>query len=451
MPYELAHTRGGIKLQTEFILFIIMISIFMVSCFLFKLPVSIAMVLAAISGAIVGGYGVPIDQLIEGTFAYIDTILIIATAMIFMKVVQESGALHTLNSLIIKKFHKKPVLMLIFLMLIVMFPGMITGSSTAAVLSAGALVAPVLMTLGIPRDKTGAIIAIGGILGMIAPPVNVPAMIIGGGIDLPYVGFTVPLLLLTIPLAIFTVLSLGLRHVKDFDYDSITKTNMNITSKAQGTDFGSNILMEDNGGIIVFLPILLVLVLMVSSKLLPTIVPDLGMPPIFVIGSIAGLITGKRVNIIKATKEAINSALPVLGILMGVGMFIQIMTLTGVRGFIVINSLSLPSVLLYLGIAVAIPAFGAVSAFGSASILGVPFVLALLGKNEIITTASLSLIAGLGDLVPPTALAGIFAAQVVGEQNYFKVLKKCLVPAMAILIWGLLFVIFAKPIGSIIF
>lgn len=156
-------------------------------------------------------------------------------------------------------------------------------------------------------------------------------------------------------------------------------------------------------------------------------------------------------NIIKATKEAINSALPVLGILMGVGMFIQIMTLTGVRGFIVINSLSLPSVLLYLGIAVAIPAFGAVSAFGSASILGVPFVLALLGKNEIITTASLSLIAGLGDLVPPTALAGIFAAQVVGEQNYFKVLKKCLVPAVAILIWGLLFVIFAKPIGSIIF
>lgn len=415
----------------------------MVSCFLFKLPVSIAMVLAAISGAIVGGYGVPIDQLIEGTFAYIDTILIIATAMIFMKVVQESGALHTLNSLIIKKFHKKPVLMLIFLMLIVMFPGMITGSSTAAVLSAGALVAPVLMTLGIPRDKTGAIIAIGGILGMIAPPVNVPAMIIGGGIDLPYVGFTVPLLLLTIPLAIFTVLSLGLRHVKGFDYDSIT--NMNITSKAQGTE------MEDNGGIIVFLPILLVLVLMVSSKLLPTIVPDLGMPPIFVIGSIAGLITGKRVNIIKATKEAINSALPVLGILMGVGMFIQIMTLTGVRGFIVINSLSLPSVLLYLGIAVAIPAFGAVSAFGSASILGVPFVLALLGKNEIITTASLSLIAGLGDLVPPTALAGIFAAQVVGEQNYFKVLKKCLVPAVAILIWGLLFVIFAKPIGSIIF
>ena len=34
---------------------------------------------------------------------------------------------------------------LVLLMLIIMFPGMITGSSTAAVLSAGAIVAPILL------------------------------------------------------------------------------------------------------------------------------------------------------------------------------------------------------------------------------------------------------------------------------------------------------------------
>lgn len=190
---------------------------------------------------------------------------------------------------------------------------------------------------------------------------------------------------------------------------------------------------------------------MTTSKLLPQVIPDLGMPLIFIIGAIVGLFTGEKVDIIKTTKEAINSTLPVLGILMGVGMFIQIMTLTGVRGFIVINALSLPSILLYIGIAVVMPAFGAVSSFGSASVLGVPFVLALLGQNEIVTASALSLIAGLGDLVPPTALAGIFAAQVVGEDNYVNVLKKCLVPALAILIYGLIFVIFAGPIASIIF
>lgn len=425
-------------MQIEFIIFIAMVSVFMIGAFLLKLPVSISMVLASVVGALVGGYGIPIDQLVEGTFGYIDTILVIATAMMFMKVVQESGALNALNDLIVRRFHNKKVILLILLMLIIMFPGMITGSSTAAVLSAGALIAPVLMVMGIPRDKTGAIIAIGAILGMIAPPVNVPAMIIGGGIDLPYVGFTLPLLLLTIPLAIFTVLFLGLRYVREFDYEKSAKEGMfSIESEYSGFK--------------IYIPIILVLVLMVASKLLPQIVPDLGMPLIFVIGAIVGLFTGKKVNIIRSTKEAINSTLPVLGILMGVGMFIQIMTLTGVRGFIVINALSLPSVLLYISIGIAMPAFGAVSSFGSASVLGVPFLLALLGQNEIVTASALSLIAGLGDLVPPTALAGIFAAQVVGEENYVSVLKKCFIPALAILIYGLIFVIFAKPIASIIF
>ncbi|MEA3420451.1 MAG: TRAP transporter large permease, partial [Acidobacteriota bacterium] len=97
----------------------------------------------------------------------------------------------------------------------------------------------------------------------------------------------------------------------------------------------------------------------------------------------------------------------------------------------------LPPALLYVGIATSMPLFGAVSAYGSASILGVPFILALINKNAIITSSALSAIAGLGDLMPPTALAGIFAAQVVGEKNYFKVLRYCLVPAFFELVMGI--------------
>jgi TRAP-type C4-dicarboxylate transport system permease large subunit len=47
----------------------------------------------------------------------------------------------------------------------------------------------VLIRLGVPVLKTAAAIAMGAIYGMIAPPINLPAMIIGGGIDMPYVGF----------------------------------------------------------------------------------------------------------------------------------------------------------------------------------------------------------------------------------------------------------------------
>ena len=61
------------------------------------------------------------------------------------------------------------------------------------------------------------------------------------------------------------------------------------------------------------------------------------------------------------------------------------------------------------------------------------------------------MIAGLGDFVPPTALAGIFAAQVVGEERYSRILKKSLIPCGVILVWGLLFIIFADKLGPIIF
>nr|WP_306558941.1 TRAP transporter large permease subunit [Cetobacterium somerae] len=413
-----------------------MIIVFTFSCFKLKLPVSIAMVLSAVTGTLMSGNGIPVRHLVEGMFGYIDTILVIATAMIFMKTIQEIGTLNALSASILKKFHSTPWVLLIFLMIVSMFPGMITGSSTAAVLTAGSIVAPILMLVGIPIVETATIIAIGGILGMIAPPVNVPAMIIGGGIDMPYVGFTIPLLLLTIPVAIFTVLYLGLKYVKKINYDEI-KSKINLED-------------IERYGWKLYLPIILGVVLMVLGKVMPTIF-NLGMPLIFLISALVGLFCGKKVNFIAVSKEAIKETLPVLGILMGVGMFIQVMTLTGVRGFIVVNSLSLPPAMIYVAMAITIPLFGAVSSFGAASVLGVPFLMVFLAQNQIITASSISFIAGLGDLMPPTALAGIFAAQVVGLKDYSLVLKKSIVPALVIIVYSILFIVFSKEIASIIY
>lgn len=423
-------------MSQELIIFLGMIIVFTFSCFKLKLPVSIAMVLSAVTGTLISGNGIPVRHLVEGMFGYIDTILVIATAMIFMKTIQEIGTLNALSASILKKFHSTPWVLLIFLMIVSMFPGMITGSSTAAVLTAGSIVAPILMLVGIPIVETATIIAIGGILGMIAPPVNVPAMIIGGGIDMPYVGFTIPLLLLTIPVAIFTVLYLGLKYVKKINYDEI-KSKINLED-------------IEKYGWKLYLPIILGVVLMVLGKVMPTIF-NLGMPLIFLISALVGLFCGKKVNFIAVSKEAIKETLPVLGILMGVGMFIQVMTLTGVRGFIVVNSLSLPPAMIYVAMAITIPLFGAVSSFGAASVLGVPFLMVFLAQNQIITAASISFIAGLGDLMPPTALAGIFAAQVVGLKDYSLVLKKSIVPALVIIVYSILFIVFSKEIASIIY
>lgn len=416
----------------ELITLLVMVAVFLLGCFLCKLPVSLSMVLASVSGAVVAGEGLALRHVVEGMFSYVDTIMVIATAMVFMKVVQESGALDAVASLIIQKFHKIPALMLIFIMVIIMFPGMITGSSTASVLSAGSIMAPVLMLMGVPALETACILAMGGILGMIAPPTNIPAMIIGAGIDIPYSGFGLPLTMLTFPLAFLFVLMFGYKHVRKMNYLEV-EAKLNTDSR-------------EKFGFKVYLPLIVVIILMVLNKAVPA-VPDFGMPLAFLISAFVGCFTGYKFDFLKAAKESVRSALPVMGILMGVGMFIQVMTLTGVRGLIVTSCLSLPSFARYLALAVSMPAFGAISSFGSASVLGVPFLLSFLSKDEIIVAAALSLIASLGDMVPPTALAGIFAAQVVGLKEYTPILKKCLIPCLIVVAWGILFIVFANQLS----
>ena len=87
--------------------------------------------------------------------------------------------------------------------------------------SAGALVAPVLLLIGIPKEKTGAIIAMGAIMGMAAPPINIPALLIAGGVDMPYIGFEGPLFFITVPCAVIAVLILGLKHCKGLDIEKL--------------------------------------------------------------------------------------------------------------------------------------------------------------------------------------------------------------------------------------
>ncbi len=419
----------------EFVVFVAMLGVFALGTFALKWPVSVSMLLAAVAGALAGGFGIPLRHLVEGSFGYVDTILTIATAMIFMNAFKDSGGLEALSAATIRRFHKIPGLLLVLLTLVVMFPGMITGSSSASVLTAGVVVAPMFAALGIPGVQSAALIAMAGILGMIAPPVNIPVMIIGGGIDMPYVGFEIPLLLMTLPLAIFSALYFGLKHVR--------KTDMSKVLSALDTST-----LDKYGAPRLFAPAVLVVLLMVLDKAMPKVF-NLGMPLIFLIGAILAFFSGRKFNVLLSAKQAVEQALPVLGILVGVGMFIQVMTLTGVRGFIVVNSLSVPPAMLYLAIAVSLPLFGAVSSFGASSVLGVPFLLALLGKDQIITASALSLIASLGDFMPPTALSAIFAAQVVGLEGYGKTLKKLIIPSLIIIVWSLLFILFSKQIRTL--
>ncbi|MBC8182106.1 TRAP transporter large permease subunit [candidate division KSB1 bacterium] len=418
----------------EFYVLLVMLTSFALAVFLGKFPIGVSLALSSIIGALVAGFGFPLRHLVEGTFAYLDPILIITSAMIFMEIIKETGALGEISRLIIIYLHNRPFWMLSLITLFIMFPGMITGLSTAAVLTTGAIVAPALMRLGIPRVQTGSIIAMASLFGMIAPPINVPVMIIGGGVDMPYIGFELPLLFASLPLAIITTTSIGYRYVKSVNIEKIKK------------DLPES--QIDKHGFRLFLPILILIIFMLVTRLIPGKYTALGMPLIFAICCLSAFKSGKAFNYYKVTKRAIKNAMPVMGILVGIGIFIQIMTLTGVRGFLIVKTVQLPSFWLYVGIVVSLPIFGAISSYGASYVLGVPFLLALLGKSEIIVASGLTLIASLGDLMPPTALAGIFAAQVVGESNYFRILKNCLPYAAITALYGIGMILLANVLAK---
>lgn len=181
-----------------------------------------------------------------------------------------------------------------------------------------------------------------------------------GCFKFPFVGFAVPLLLLTIPVAVFSALFLGLKQAKNMDYEKI-EPHLNRE-------------MEEKYGFRIYIPLIVLVVLMMLTKVLK-VIPDIGMPLIFLISAVIGLFTGRKVNVVETIQEALHTSLPVMGILMGVGMFIQVM--------------------------------------------------------------------------PPTALAGLFAVQVTGVDNYVKVLKRCLIPMAVMLVYGLIFIYFSKPIAAL--
>lgn len=394
-------------------------------------PIGVGLALAAWLGAAANGELLPVRHLVEGGFAYLDPILVIATAMILMRALADGGALRSIEGAVERAFGRRPLLLLPTLMLIVMAPGMITGSSTASVLTTGAMVAAALVATGVAAERAAAFVAMGGVLGMIAPPINIPAMIIGGGLDLPYAGFGVPLSLLAFPLALALSYWLGLEALRRPAHERVA---------TRSSENGLPLWRALVG------PALAVL-LMVAPRMWPTAIPDPGLPLAFVVAAGAAMAAARRFPIGASLLRATEESLPVLAILVGVGAFIQVMTVTGARGFLVSLMVGAPPWALFAAAGLGLPLFGAVSAFGSASVLGVPFLLALLGRNEIATTAALSALASLGDLMLPAALAPTLAAQVTGVENRMHVLRWCVLPALAVIAAALLMLVLSPAVG----
>jgi GntP family gluconate:H+ symporter len=403
-----------------------------------KLPLAYYLLFFSVLLAAVTGYGFPLRQLVEGEFGYLYIVMVIITGVIFLRSYEAVGSLKVIMNKLALRLGKYPFLFLLVTMVFLYIPGMFTGLGVPGVIISGALIYPLLLKLNMSKRKAIAFITVGAMLGSVTGPINIPVMITACGINMPYEGFGLVLPAITVPLGILTILIFGWGPARKADKNAIAQ------SVAVETDAPS--------GIKVYLPLLVVAALLLLPRMFPKQVPDFGTPLSFMVGTVCAFLTGRKVKALEVLLKAVDSPIfDTAALLLSVGVFVEIATLTGLRGIIVTGCMSLSKELLYLVFLIVLPVIGgAISMLGAAALFGLPLVLALLGQNTIVVTAACSVLCALSQIFPPTAIVGKVAGEIFGEEKYGPVFKECLLPIVATAVFSLLFIIFSNPIAGLL-
>jgi hypothetical protein len=411
-----------------------------------KLSVELCMLVAALAGGIAGAFvkTPPISQLarhlVEGTFTYLDVILVFVTATIFISIISESGGVNYVVRGIIKIFYNKRIFALLLLMIVILIPGALTGAGSVSILTVGAPCALALGYLGIPKRKVAAILFIVAGLSAAAPPVNIWAMIVSAGTAIPYVGFELPLGIPVLLLGTFSILVLGWKSEKRMQLEDILKEMPEVHEKMNWWR--------------VLLPFLVFFGLIVAYRIWPFTVPILGLPLEFTIAAIVALLVSpKKINILVLSRDTVKLLLPLLATMAIVGALQQIMTVTGIRGLISYAVLSTPLVLLYILLIFIIPFSEGVLTYGAAAIIGVPLVWFLdsIGLHATVAIAGLTLLWPLGDGLPPTALIGRLSVMMSEyKESYWSFLRATWLPWIVITVVGILMIIFSAKLGFLV-
>ena len=411
-----------------------------------RLSVELSILAAAVAGGLAGGvFGTPPladlpRHLVEGSFPYLDVMLVFSTATIFMAIVGESGGVAYVVRGTIRMFFGARFVALFILMFIVLVPGALTGAGSVSLLVVGTPVALALGHLGIPPRKVAAMMFILAGLSAAAPPVNVWAMILCAGTAIPYVGFEFTLGLPVLILGTFTTLFYGWKNEG-------TSTKAEVLARLPEVPAGMSWWR-------VLLPFLAFFGTVAAYRIWPFGTPILGLPLQFTISAAVALaVSPKRIDVLALSRATMTRLLPILATMIVVGMLQQIMTATGVRGLLSFLAISTPLALLFVLLAVIIPFSEGVLTYGAAAILGIPLVWYLnsIGLHATVVIAGLSLLWPLGDGLPPTALIGRLSVIVTDYKgSYGSFLKAAWVPWLVITVVSILMIIFSAKLAFLV-
>jgi len=407
---------------------------------LLKLTTELSMFVAAIAGGLAHGAGIPIRHIVDGAFTYYDVCLIFITATFFMNLLKEAGGVAFIIRRIITTFHKQRFICLLLLTLVLLVPGALTGSGAVTVLIMGTLVGSVLTYMGISETRTAAIIFLCAAMSAAAPPINLWAMMAAAGSNMPYVGFMQPLLIITVSGALLSMFILGWKG-KAVDLEKALKE---LPEPPEKMNF-----------VRVIIPFLVFFALVLAGRIWPFQMPILGLPLMFIISAFSVLlISPKKLPILEIASSTIRQLIPLVGIMIVVGVLIQIMALSGARGLISLGVVTLPLTVLFATLWLILPWSEGLVQYAAAPLLGVPLILLfnMKGLNPIIALSAMAVMWPLGDCLPPTAVVGrATVIELKYKGNYYgEFVKTCLVPMAIILLICTLFIIFSKPLSFLV-
>lgn len=381
-----------------------------------------------------------VRHFVEGSVTYFDICLVFLTATFFMSLYKESGGVAYIVRLIVKKFHSHRIVCLLLLTFVMLVPGAVTGSGATTVLTVGGLVGAVLMAMGVSEDRRIALIFMLAAMSAACPPINLWAMMAAAGANMPFVGFTAPLAILSIVSALFATFFLAGRG-KNLNLDE-------AMAQLPEAPKGFN-------GIRAVVPFIVLIALIAGGRIFPAQFPVVGLPLIFMLSALSViLVSPKKIKIFETAVNTVKNLKELVGIMIMVGVLNQIMTLTGARGLLSLAVVTLPLWVLFAALWIILPVAEGVLQYAVAPLFGVPLIMLfnMLGFDPVIALSCWSVMLPIGDCLPPTAVVGRAAVlELDYKGNYYKgFVKTALVPMLFALALCTLAMIFCNQFGALL-
>lgn len=279
-----------------------------------------------ILGGLIGAQ-IPFQNLIEGMFGYVTELLTVLFGAIFVYVLVNTGSLEKLIAKWIQISRKNRFLMLLGMGIIGLIPGLAMGSALVSYLVLSILALPILKQLKMTDVQGKSFLLTISALGMIAPPVNLPLLImnkLGWGAITGVYPF---LWLLVIPGVIFTALLF-----------------MRFCSSPSESD---EVILGAKESVANLCGIIIVIGLLVLRQLFPySALGQIGLPLIFIFGAIIHWLVCRapQQSFMTISLEALASVKPLLLLLVGCSLAIQVSKYTAFQNIVVAATSQIPAV-----------------------------------------------------------------------------------------------------------